>query len=822
MATLYPLQDSWVRGEISPRLHARASLELYRAGLATCVNFLTLPHGGLRKRGGTYFVDEVKVSSEVNRLIPFVFSAEQAYALVFGNLQLRVYAYGARVGTVEVVTPWTSAELKDLQFYQSADVMWIAHRNHKLRILTRTAHTTWTLAEYPIYDGPYEDMDPKGTVMTPGDYGALSPPMTSNSAPSGTVASFEAGIFDAFRVFDKNGSSAVEFEFPYGWVSYQLASGTAVVDAYYVSIDGDNYATAKSPASWVVEGSNDGGASWTAIDTRTAETGWVGGETRFYYFYNETPFLTHRFHWKGNNGTEADNTRFSEIGFNRAAVSQTPFTLTASSTAGINGGSGFLSTDVGRSIRLQGSDGEWRWAEITSYVSATQVLIKLHGQALPDLSPISRWQMSAFKAGAYPEVVAVYEERLALAKRFSVYLSKSFDLDNFSPGEADDDGMSFTNAGGGQANDIVWIADADGSLLLATTGGVRALSGSGIDEALTPSSFKNRSSRTFGCAGIAPVNAGPSFLYVTRSRRSIAELQMNQFGRFTSDDIGQISEHIPKKGVNAIAWQENPDPILWFTLDNGELGGYTHQPAQEVRGMHRHRVGGTFFSEDWPFVESIAVTPGQDGMNDDVWLIVRRSMSGDPKRYIEMLTAPMEGGALSNSFAVDCGLSYYGPPTGTVTGLSHLDGQTVDVLAHNKVHKGLRVLDGSVTLPGGDIAANIHVGLPFSAEADTLELDVGAKDGSLLGRRKKVAKVILSLLDTDLSGLHIRSLQRGAWERVRIPSVVAPDGTVSFFTGNVEVPIDDSWEGMGKIQIIHDAPTPCTIRGATLVFDAEP
>jgi hypothetical protein len=233
-------------------------------------------------------------------------------------------------------------------------------------------------------------------------------------------------------------------------------------------------------------------------------------------------------------------------------------------------------------------------------------------------------------------------------------------------------------------------------------------------------------------------------------------------------------------------------------------------------------MGGALSGQSWPFVESVAVTPGQDGMNDDVWLIVRRTIGGVTKRYIELLTAPMEGGALSDSFAVDCGLSYSGVAAGTVTGLSHLNGQTVDALADNKVHKGLTVSGGSVTLPGGDTATSIHVGLPFSAEADTLELDVGAKDGSLMGRRKKVAKVILSLLETDTSGLRIRSLQRGAWERVRIPSVVAPDGTVSLFSGNVEVLIDDSFEGMGKIQITHLNPTPCTIRGATLVFDAEP
>jgi hypothetical protein len=78
MAARYPLQDTFVRGEISPRLHARASLDLYRAGLSQCYNFLTLPHGGIRKRGGTYFVASTKNATLTSRLIPFVFSADQA------------------------------------------------------------------------------------------------------------------------------------------------------------------------------------------------------------------------------------------------------------------------------------------------------------------------------------------------------------------------------------------------------------------------------------------------------------------------------------------------------------------------------------------------------------------------------------------------------------------------------------------------------------------------------------------------------------------------------------------------------------------------
>jgi len=186
------------------------------------------------------------------------------------------------------------------------------------------------------------------------------------------------------------------------------------------------------------------------------------------------------------------------------------------------------------------------------------------------------------------------------------------------------------------------------------------------------------------------------------------------------------------------------------------------------------------------------------------------------------MQTPFEYDQLEDAFQVDCGLTYSGAAVNVVSGLGHLNGQLVDVLAGAKVFRGLPVASGQVTLPGGATAAKWQVGLPFQSEADTLELDVGGQDGSIVGRRKKVAKVILSLLDTDVSGLEVQSFIRGRWEPVRMPSIVAPDGKAKLFTGNVEVPIDDSWEGQGRVRIRHVNPTPCTIRAFTPVFDAEP
>jgi len=821
MTALYPVQDVFTRGEISPRLHARASLDLYRAALAKCENFVTLPHGGIRARGGTYFVGEVKNSAKRTRAIPFIFSSEQAYCLEFGNQYIRVYAYGARVGTVEVASPYLEADLFDLAYVQSADQMWITHRDYPPKVLTRTAHTTWTLTDFDFLDGPYDRINDTATTLTPASTGHATPKMTSAATPSGTVTDDGTGA-SSYKVFDRDITQQIKITTASsGFVQYQFPSGQGkAVNAYWLAASDNVASNGDMATQWTLSGSNDG-TNYISLDSRAGEIGWSGSEVRFYEFQNESTYEYYKFAFSGGGGGDASVTSLAEIAMAESGDTMAPFDLTASSTVGINDDTGFQPADVGRAIRLLGADNVWRWARITSRTSATVVKIRMYGHALPDTSPITRWRLGTFVPGKYVESGSLYEERLAFSRRFSVYASATGDFDNFALGEKDDDALEFVQAGGGQANDIVWIADSDGALLIGTSGGIRALSGSGIDEALTPSSFKNRRSRTFGCARIRPVDAGQSFLYVTRSRRSIAELTQASTSRFTSDDIGQVSEHIAKQGVVELAFQTDPDPMLWFPLENGELGGYTHQPSQEVRGMHRHRFGGSFSGSDWAVVESAVVTPGQNGI-DDIWLVVKRSIGGVTKRYIEVMQPPFEYGELEDAFQVDCGLTYSGAPVNVVSGLGHLDGQPVDVLAGGKVYRGLVVASGQVTLPGGATAAKWQVGLPFQSQADTLELDVGGQDGSIIGRRKKVTKLILSLLETDTTGLQVQSQIRGRWEAVRMPSIVAPDGKAKLYTGNVEVPIDDSWEGQGRVRIRHVNPTPCTIRAVTPVFDAEP
>ena len=151
MARVAAQITNFTAGELSPRLDGRNDIAKYSSGCKTLENLVIYPHGAAARRPGTQFIAEVKTSSAKTRLIPFEFSTTQTYILEFGNEYMRVYKDKGQVlsggSAFEITTPYLTAELFDIKFAQSADVMYITHPSHATRKLSRTGHTSWTLTE---------------------------------------------------------------------------------------------------------------------------------------------------------------------------------------------------------------------------------------------------------------------------------------------------------------------------------------------------------------------------------------------------------------------------------------------------------------------------------------------------------------------------------------------------------------------------------------------------------------------------------------------------------------------------------------------------
>ena len=172
MARVSVQLTNFTAGELSPRLDGRNDLSKYPSGCKTLENFIVYPHGSAARRSGTQFISEVKTSANKTRLVPFEFSTTQTYILEFGHQYIRIYKDKGQVqsggSAVEIATPYLTAELFDIKFAQSADVMYIVHPNHAARKLSRTSHINWTLTEIDFTKGPMQDPNTTTTTLNPG------------------------------------------------------------------------------------------------------------------------------------------------------------------------------------------------------------------------------------------------------------------------------------------------------------------------------------------------------------------------------------------------------------------------------------------------------------------------------------------------------------------------------------------------------------------------------------------------------------------------------------------------------------------------------
>ena len=182
-------------GELSPLLDGRSDLQKYYSGCRTLENMLVMSYGGATRRPGTRYIAPVKTASKKVRLIPFEYSIQQAYILEFGDQYIRFYKDGAQIESggnpYEISTAYLEADLFDLQYIQSADVMYIVHPDYHPKQLWRTAHTSWTIADVDFERGPFFDENETNVTITPlAATGNIT--LTASSALSPTVVEFRS------------------------------------------------------------------------------------------------------------------------------------------------------------------------------------------------------------------------------------------------------------------------------------------------------------------------------------------------------------------------------------------------------------------------------------------------------------------------------------------------------------------------------------------------------------------------------------------------------------------------------------------------------
>ena len=761
MAKVATIQENFNGGEISPLLYGRPSVDRYATGLETCLNFIPLVQGPVERRPGTAFMKEVKDSSLSTRIIHFEFSTTQAYIIEVGNLYMRFYKdNGAILSSTSTVSGATQANPV---------------------VVTDTGH-------------PYSNGDEIYLTSVAG--------MTELNDKYYLVANSTANTYELTDIGGTNIDGTGYTAYTSGGTSAQtieLTTTYATADLFQLKF------TQSADTLYITHPSYE-----PRKLTRSSDTAWTIADITFL----DGPFLN----------TNAGTTTLGLSGTSGSV------TVTASAVTGINDDTGFQTTDVGRLIRWKDPAANWTWMTITARASTTSVTATIDGPNASATTATINWRLGVWSdTTGFPATVTFHQDRLAFGggSEYSqrIDLSRTGDFENFAPTEVDgtvvDDNAVTTTLSADNVNSIVWMADDEKGLLAGTVGGEWAVRPSDTGGVLTPSTVQAKRSSAFGSADISALRAGRAMLFVQPARRKLREMAyVFEDDGFRSPDLALISEHITRTGVVEMAYQQEPQSVIWSCLTDGTLIGLTYERDQNIVGWHKHVLGGYSDSGDsvQAKVESVASIPNSGGTADELYVVVNRYVNGGTVRYIEYLKPFWDAANdQADAFFVDSGLTYSGSSTTTLTGLDHLEGETVDILSEGATHPTKVVSGGSITLDRATTKA--HVGLGYLSDAATLRPNDGAENGTTQGKLIRIHTVILRFFQS-LGG-------KVGYDDNNLDTLVFREGgdpmdtAVPLFTGDVEVTWDGTYSTDNHVHVHQDQPLPMTLQAVMLQMDTQ-
>jgi len=778
-------QRSLAAGEIAPSLHSRADTVKYVTGAKTVKNFIVRREGGVSNRPGFEFIEACATNDKGTRLARFVSSTvNQSVLIEMGSGYFRFYRNGAAV-TVSGLSAWSNAVnyiVGDLVVSGGVNYYCVqANINeappnasywHALPGNVYEIPTPYSLANSPAWNqsgnvvtltnpnvGPYELKYFSLTrwTLTPVNTSPISQPPTTPLGTGGNpIPAWNATVTYTVGAIVSNGGTNYQcIQSNLNQVppnaAFWLALGATALDRKYVV---------------------------TTVLADTLEESAISGVITISGFLPPVAAAPNALSWTAPAGLTVDSYNVYEDPYG-------------------NGVYGFLGSADSTSFNDPG---------LTPDFDATP----------PTARPLFQ------NANDYPTCSAYYQQRRFFANTNNepdgVFGSKIGFNSNFGISEPlqDDDAVTFRLAGNNHHPVRHLVALKPGLVLMTDGGEWTAHGGGGAGTPMTPNSLAADQDTYVGVsADVRPVVVGGSVIYVQTRGSIVRELSFVQsvdgLYQLGGKDMTVFATHLFEgKSIVAADFQQVPDSIVWCVRDDGVLLGLTYIPDQDVWGWHRHE---TWTNAAMGTIEDVCVVPEVE--EDGVYVIVARSINGSTVRYIERLASRVIKTFNADAFYVDAGLSYHGVPAGTFSGLDHLEGQVVAVVAD-----GLVVYDGnpagssaaSFTVTGGKItlpslAIDVHIGLAIRyPDLETLAIDI---QGTNVRDKQKTVKSVSLLLDES---------SRSFWAGPDEDSLTqfkpeAWQSSQNQDTGLFELRIATTWGPNGNILIRQTDPLPINIIG---------
>lgn len=627
-------------------------------------------------------------------LWPFEFSTTTSFVIEVGDAYMRFFTNQQPVmsglSPYEITTPYSSDVVFELQHKQINDVVYICHPDFPVYKLTRVADDNWTLAAVDFFTPAMLDENTTETTITvDGQTGSINMVASESLFLPGHVGSYWRMGFlrDAFSLGQLINGNIVSnsYSFIGTWSLRTYGTWAADILVQRILPGQTEYTTMLKVTG--------------AADRNVDETG------------EAEPGAAYRFAIENYVSGSATGARL---------VFESPDSI----------GYGFVQiTAVGSGL------------EATADVIEDLKYLRYAGD--PDGVPTTTfWAEGAWSdVRGYPRALTVHEQRLLFGgtsfQPATWWGSVIDDYENFLYGPDDDDAYMLTLAGL-QLNIIQWMVSTT-ALVIGTSGAEWAVSGDTQGNIITGTRVDAKQQSSFGSEYIAAMEQQGQVLFVqrkaTRLREVIYSIDNNQYN---ANDLTAFASHLTSSGIVTFAFQRDPTPTLWIVTNDGQLLGLTYDREQQVIGWHRHITDGLF--------ESVACIYGDNDADDEVWVVVNRTIGSVETRFVELLN-PVRWVEKEDAFYVDCGLTYDGSPLMEFT-IAHLPNTEIDVLADGRVYLAvLTDAHGTFILP--EAASVVQAGLRYVSELKPFRFDADAIAGAHAGKVARITSLETRLMKSS-------------------------------------------------------------------------
>jgi hypothetical protein len=828
MANVRNLTRSFAGGEITPELFGRIDLQKRQEGLALCRNFITLPHGPAFNRPGTEFVREVKNSAAVTRIIPFSYNNLQTFCIELGAGYFRWHTGGATLSYADGAAYVASATAT----ITIATPGVVAQNAHGKAAGDPVAFTTTGALPTGLTAGTtYYVLNPATNT-----YQLAATPGGAAIATSGT----QSGTHTAHRPYSigeivKTGginyycrtasignappNTTYWYAMPTSPNLYEIPNSYAAADLFDIHfVQSADVLTLVHPNYPPTELRRFGATNWqTSTPVFTPPGNSIASVTWKTSANNTPPAPTATIEFWYVATTIAANTLEESVastgqGFGFDLSTANSFLKATIVDANPSANARYyvykkVVTDQTSSVAssLGPTNGFYGYIGQAQKDPDSGTYTFVDNNIVPDISrtpPVVDNTAAFASSGNYPGAVSYFQQRRVFAGTVNspqtFWATRTGTESNMSYNiPVTSDNRINVRIASREASTIRHIVAAGQLLLLTATAEWRC---SAVGDVLTPAAINMAPQSYVGASNVQPVVVNNLVLYAAARGGHIRELSYAwQASSFISGDICLMAPHLFDYNTLAdMAYAKGPIPVLWCISSSGNLLGMTYVPEQEVAAWHRHdtAASGVF--------ESCCVIT--EGSEDVLYVLVRRTINGSSKRYIERLHTRYFA-TLADAFYVDAGLTYSGSPATTISGLSHLEGQAVNVLADGVVRGGLTVSGGAITLPVA--ASKVTVGLPITAQLQTPPFSAQVDGAYGMGRQMNVNRVSLRVYNSagfkagpDFSAANL---------------TVSPDfgSPAALMTGMSEVVIAPSWNWDGSVCVQQADPLPLDLVSLT-------